>query len=60
MQLKAWILAKRSKTGFSQKNRCFLKKKTVEFFEITEVMKFPVECKWNSKTSQNVQEMGFS
>ncbi len=44
---------------FSKTNRCFLKK-TVDNFEITEVMNFPVECNWNSKISQNVQVLGFS
>ncbi len=45
-----WVFSKRE---------MFFEKKTVGFFEITEVRNFPVECTWNSKISQNVQKMGF-
>ena len=34
-------------------------KKTLNFFKIAKGVKFAVECNWNSKNSQNVQNLGF-
>ena len=34
-------------------------RKNLEFFEIAKDSKFAVECYWNSKISQNVQNLVF-
>ena len=34
-------------------------KKILNFFKIAKGSKFAVKCDWNSKISQNVQNMGF-
>ena len=41
------------------KNILVSRKKILNFFKIAKGSKFAVKCDWNSKISQNVQNMGF-
>ena len=45
--------------GFFKKNRWVFQKKILIFFKIAKGSKIAVKCDWNSKISQNVQNLGF-